>query len=135
MSQEEVTDFDRILRPGHVLTAEDVLLLSRQLEPRWKVRARRYHERDALIRSVRGEFFPGDLREAARRMEEALRMYLAGPGRWEKDQPELPSASSPRHISLHRLARALGGKALGAEQLYNVFCGKRTPSQVKYSGR
>ena len=131
MSQEEAAQLDRILHPGHVLTAEDVLLLSRQLEPRWKVRARRYDQRDALIRSVRGEFFPGDLRQAARQMEEALRQYLAGPGRWEKDLPELTPNTSPRHQALHRVVRALKGRVLGTEQLFNIFRGVRTPWQIK----
>ena len=131
MSQEEAARLDRILRPGHVLTAEDVRLLSQQLEPRWKVRARRYEQRDALIRQVRHEFFPGDLRQSAKQMEQALVQYLDGPGRWEKDLPALPDTSSPRHVALHAVLRALKGKALGSEQLFNVFCNKRSPWKFK----
>lgn len=112
-----------ILTAGRVLTQQDVLLLSAELEPAWIRRQRRLNARDAAIRKALAGFSEMGTTSAAREVETRLRRYLATAA-WASDQHE-PCPANPAHELLHRIALANEGGALGWRQIMRVAAGER----------
>ena len=122
MGAHDPAVLDRILRPGHLLSTADVLLLSQCLEPAWRVRRRRLEARNAAIRDARA-FFPEEADwPAARAMERALaacvdarrRRRLAG-------LPPDPVAPGTRTEAVRRIADLNEGCELERRTIFNAL--------------
>ena len=120
--EAQAFDLGSILRPGHVLTVEEVLALSARLEPGWRVRRRRLEARNAAIRDARA-FFPEEADwPAARAMERALaacvdaqrRRRLAG-------LPLDPVAPGTRAEAVRRIADLNEGCELERRTIFNAL--------------
>jgi hypothetical protein len=115
-------DIARLERIVAQLAPADAGWLRDQFEPPWRRRQRRLAQRDAAVRDARSLFSdPHHITCAARSLSRALAGYRASNWSAEKDLPALPDSASERHVVLHAIARANGGRPLGWRRIVDIW--------------
>jgi hypothetical protein len=126
MSDRQTAEALRVLaqlRPGYVLTAEDVSTLTCLFEQPWQRRKRRLDERDAAIREARKFLHYRKSVLAARTISVALRRLLA-----IGSLASLGSEAADRasfEMAIKRIAELNCGKSIGWRQIDNILKGTR----------
>jgi len=113
------------LRPGHVLSAEDIDLLHRLREEPWQARQRRLDARDRAIREVRPCMAGHEICAHAAELAISLRRFLNGQ---DPVRPRVvrPSAEQDYRDAIRQIAALNNDKVLGERQIYNAMRGTRS---------
>jgi hypothetical protein len=118
---------DRILSG---LDPEDAAWLRDRLDLPWRRRRRHRAARDAAVRDARIVFSNPQITCAARSLAAALTAYVASNFRIEKDVTTLSEGASLRHVVLHAIARANGGRPLGWRSIYGIWRLQQSSPQI-----
>jgi alkylated DNA nucleotide flippase Atl1 len=111
------------LEPGHVLTPEDVAVLTCLAEAPWQRRQRRLDERDAVIRQARQLLPQGKQTVASRMIELALRRYLSHGMHTASLAPSHPERF---RAMIEIIARLNDGKVIAWRQIAAILGGSRS---------
>jgi hypothetical protein len=107
------------LQPGHVMTAQDLEVLSWLKDEPWRQRKRRLDARDDAIREAARNLPPMGHTLAAQEIEKALRRYLATAA-----IRSYPPGDQFQEV-IAQVAQLNSGKTIGWRQIDNVLKGFR----------